>query len=75
MRSSGLAEGLEANARKRNVPSGSISTELGLPRHVRSFSDSDRVADIMDKQLRAGFIAKVGCCRWAVGHFVKSGRL
>jgi hypothetical protein len=25
--------------------------------------------------LVADFVAKVGCCRWAVGHFVKSSRL
>jgi hypothetical protein len=23
----------------------------------------------------ADFVVKVGCCRWVVGHFVKSGRL
>jgi hypothetical protein len=32
---------------------GSISTELGLSGHVRSTPDSDRIADVPDRQLRA----------------------
>jgi hypothetical protein len=36
-----------------NVRIGSISTELGLPRHVRFTLDSDRIADIPERQFRA----------------------
>jgi hypothetical protein len=36
-----------------NVSDGSISTELGGSRHVRFPTDSDRIADIPDWQLRA----------------------
>ena len=30
---------------------------------------------IAERPLCADFVAKVGCCRWTGGHFVKSGRL
>jgi hypothetical protein len=39
--------------KQREVRSGSISTELGGSRHVRFPTDSDRIADIPDWQLRA----------------------
>jgi len=40
-------------ARSRDFRYGSIATELGLPRDVCFPPDSDRIADILDWQLRA----------------------
>ena len=40
--------------------SGSISTKLGCPGHVRFPSDSDQTADIAGGPVRADFVAKVG---------------
>jgi hypothetical protein len=40
---------------------GPISTELGLSGHVRSTPDSDRIADVPDRQLRANMQHHILC--------------
>jgi hypothetical protein len=44
-----------------DVSNGSISTELGLSGHVRSTPDSDRIADVPDRQLRANMQHHILC--------------
>ena len=39
--------------RSLDVPCGLIATKMGWPRHVCFALDSDRTADIQDRQLRA----------------------
>ncbi|MGA9090928.1 MAG: hypothetical protein WB420_17685, partial [Bradyrhizobium sp.] len=52
-----------SNRGRQNVAVGSISIELGCPRHVRSTPISDRIADIPDRQLRAKALNRCAVAR------------
>jgi hypothetical protein len=50
--------------------------DLTAPKsNFRFTPDSGLMSDNAACPLSADFVAEVGCCRWAVGHFVMSGRL